>query len=288
MANAKKWTDASLRALKLPDGKREARTLIERGLYLFLRQRKDGSLAMQWQYRVQVAGARRWLSLGAFPSVGLAKAREELLKHETVHEAAKKGEADHPVITARQTRKAKLAMPTVAEVFEEWIADKRLGSPRKRGLPVRERTIEILQQNYDSDIRDRIGDAKIATITAHALRGCVDAARSRKAPGAAAMVYRTLRGLIRFAIKRGYTNGVDPMQGMENPRPYRAAEPNAANDAEILALLRALDSSRVWPSTRYAIEFQLLTGARPGEVRLATLAEMDLDGRTWTLASERV
>lgn len=288
MANAKKWTDASLRALKLPYGKREARTLVERGLYLFLRQRKDGSIAMQWQYRVQVAGARRWLSLGAFPSVGLAKAREELLKHEAVHEAAKKGEADHPVITARQTRKAMLAMPTVADAFEEWIADKRLGSPRKRGLPVRERTIEILQQNYDSDIRDRIGDSRMSTITAHALRGCVDAVRSRKAPGAAAMVYRTLRGLIRFAIKRGYTNGVDPMQGMENPRPYRAAEPNAANDAEILALLRALDSSRVWPSTRYAIEFQLLTGARPGEVRLATLSEMDLDGKTWTLPSERV
>ncbi|MBK8016418.1 MAG: DUF4102 domain-containing protein [Betaproteobacteria bacterium] len=207
MATVKKLTDSSLRGWKPEEGKTEQRKLVERGLYLFLRQRKDGTVAMQWQYRVQVAGARRWLSLGAFPAVGLAKAREELLRHEAVHEAAKKGEADHPVITARQTRKAKLAMPTVAQVFQEWIADKRLGSPRKRGLPVRERTIEILQQNYDADIGSRIGESKIATVTGTALRGCVDAARTRRAPGAAAMVYRTLRGLIRFAIKRGYISG---------------------------------------------------------------------------------
>ncbi|MBK8016419.1 MAG: site-specific integrase [Betaproteobacteria bacterium] len=53
-------------------------------------------------------------------------------------------------------------------------------------------------------------------------------------------------------------------------------------------MLRTLDSSRLWPSTRYAVEFQLLTGARPGEVRLATRSEIDLEARTWTLPSERV
>lgn len=288
MTPSRKFTDASLRALKLPEGKREARLLVERGLYLHLRLRQDGTTAKQWQYRVQLGGARRWLSLGGFPAVGLAKVREELLKHEAVRDAAKKGEADHPVITERQARKGRLAMPTVAEVFEEWIADKRLGSPRKQGLPVRERTIVILRQNYSIDIEGRIGVSKIATVTPQALRGCIDAARARKAPGAAAMVYRTLRGLTRFALKRGYIAGADPMMGIENPRPYRAAEPNAANDAEVLALLQALDASRVWPSTRYAVEFQLLTGARPGEVRLATWSEINFNMKTWTLPSERV
>ncbi len=288
MTRAKRWTDSSLRAEKLPDGVRERRVLIERGLYLHLRLRADGGTATHWQYRAQVNGSRRWLSLGAFPAVGYAKAREELLRHEVAHEAAKKGEADHPAIAARQSRKTAKAMPTVVEAFDEWIADKRLGSPKKRGEPVRERTIEILKQNFDADIRGRIGDSKIAMITPQALRGCIDVARARKAPGAAAMVYRTLRGLTRFALKRGYIPGADPMQGIENPKPYRAAEPNAANDAEILALLTALDESRVWMATRLAIEFQLLTGARPGEVRLATWSEIDLAARSWTLPRERV
>jgi len=36
------------------------------------------------------------------------------------------------------------------------------------------------------------------------------------------------------------------------------------------------------------IEFQLLTGTRPGEARLATWSEIDLDRAAWTIPSERV
>ncbi len=153
----------------MPGGKAEQRVLVEPGLYLYLRQRTGRDVAKQWQFRAQVDGIRRWLSLGAFPAVGLAKANAELLTHRTAHESAKKGEADHPVIAARFARKAAKAQPTVAEVFAEWLADKRMGSARKGGLPVRERTINVLIENFDLDIRGRIGDAKIAKV---AREGC--------------------------------------------------------------------------------------------------------------------
>ena len=68
-----------------------------------------------------------------------AKAREELLAHQRAHEAAKKGEADHPVIAARFARKAAKAQLTVVQAFDEWIGDKRPGSARKGGAPGRER-----------------------------------------------------------------------------------------------------------------------------------------------------
>lgn len=257
-------------------------------MYLFLRRRADGTRSIQWQFRAQVAGKRRWLSIGNYPAVGLAAARAELLKHEVALEAAKKGEGDHPVIVARQNRRAARTQPTVAEAFKEWIEDKQLGSPRKGGAPVRERTIHNLVQPFKGDIQARIGDARIATVTPQALRSCIDAARARKAPGAAAMVYKVLRGLTRFAIKRGYITGIDPMIGIDNPKPYRPSEPNAANDAQIVALFQLLDTSKILESTRLAIEFQLLTGARPGEVRLATWSEIDLNAKTWTLPRERV
>lgn len=285
---SKRWTDSAIRALNLPDGVNEHRVAVERGLYLFLRRRADGTRSIQWQYRAQVAGKRRWLSIGNYPAVGLAAARAELLKQEVVLEAAKKGEADHPVIVARQTRRAARTQPTVAEAFKEWIEDKQLGSPRKGGAPVRERTIHNLVQPFKGDIHSRIGDARIATVTPQALRSCIDAVRARKAPGAAAMVYKVLRGLTRFAIKRGYITGIDPMIGIDNPKPYRPSEPNTANDAQIVALFQLLDTSKILESTRLAIEFQLLTGARPGEVRLATWPEIDLEAKSWTLPRERV
>ncbi len=285
---ATKWTDAKVAAEKLSAAIDERRVLVAPGLYLHLRRRADGSLSKHWQFRAQVEGVRRWLSLGAYPAVGLAKAAEEMLAHNKAHEAAKKGEADHPVIAARFARKAARAQPTVAEAFDDWIADKKLGSARKRGAPVRQRTIDVLTENFNSDIRDRIGDAKIGKLTREAIQACIDAPRKRGAPGSAAHVYRTLRGLVNFAIKRGTIDGADPMRGIENPKPYRPAEVNAATDAELVALLRAVDGSLMWDATKLAIEFQLLTGARPVEVRLATWSEINLDRDLWVLPAERV
>ena len=93
MARATRWTDEKIKALRLPAGKAEQRVLVAPGLYLYLRQRASGEVARQWQFRAQVGGVRRWLSLGAFPSVGLGKAAVEMVAHRTAHEAAKKGDA---------------------------------------------------------------------------------------------------------------------------------------------------------------------------------------------------
>ncbi len=285
---ATKVTDAKLSALKLPAGKTEARMLVAPGLYLHMRLRANGELAKHWQYRAQVAGVRRWLSLGAYPAVALSDATEELHKHQKAHEAAKKGDADHPVIAARFARKTAVEMPSVSEVFDDWIADKRLGSKRKGGKPVRDRTVQVLRENFDADIKSRIGDAKIAKVTPEAIQACIDAPRRRGAPGSAAHVYRTLRGLVTFAIRRGLIEGADPMRGIENPRPYRPAPVNAATDTELVALLAAVDESDMHLATKLLIEFQVLTGARPGEARLATWSEMRLDREQWVIPAGRV
>ena len=114
-ARSTKVTDAKLAAMKLPKGKSEARTLIAPGLYLHLRQRVGGEVAKHWQFRAQVAGQRRWLSLGAYPAVKLAAASAELVMHQAAHQAAKKGDADHPVIAARFARAAVCDRPKTPE-----------------------------------------------------------------------------------------------------------------------------------------------------------------------------
>jgi integrase len=110
----------------------------------------------------------------------------------------------------------------------------------------------------------------------------------RNAPGSAAQVYRTLRGLVSFAIKRDYIAGLDPTRGIDNPRPYRPGPVNAANDAELVALFATLERSATWPATKLAIELQLLTGVRPGEARLASWDEIDLEKAAWHIPAERV
>ena len=78
MSRSTRWTDEKVKALKLAAGKAAQRVLVEPGLYLYVRQRSD-YVAKQWQYRVQVDGVRKWLSLGVYPAIGLARARAEML-----------------------------------------------------------------------------------------------------------------------------------------------------------------------------------------------------------------
>lgn len=288
MAKATKWTDEKLKALKLPTGKAEQRVLVAPNLYMFLRQRAAGTLGKQWQYRAQVGGTRRWLSLGSFPEVGLARANGELLQHQATQEAAKKGEADHPALVARQKRKAVQAQPTVDDAFGAWMSDKQLGSSRIGGKPVRQRTLDILRENYDSDVKRHIGESKVAKLTREAIQQCIDGPRKRGAPGAAAQVYRTLRGLVTFSIKRGFIPGADPMSGIDNPRPYKPASVVvAADDSGMATLFRVLRTTQIGASTRNAIACALLTGARPSEVRLATWAEVNFERHQWTIPAIR-
>ena len=168
------------------------------------------------------------------------------------------------------------------------VADKRLGSSRKGGRPVRERTIAILRENYNADIKDKIGDAKIGKATRVNWQDCIDAPRRRGAPGAAAHVYRTARAIVNFALKRDYIPGADPMRGIENPKPYRPAPVVAAGDAELKRLFEMLAKSSLWPSTKLAIEFQLLTGARPTEIRFATWDQMNIERQVWTIPAHLV
>lgn len=283
-----RWTDEKVRALKLPEGKKEYRAVVDVGLYIFLRAKADGSVSKQWQYRAQVHGTRRWLSLGAYPGVGLADARRELLSHQSVQTAAKKGEADHPALVARTARRKSSKEPTVTEVFEDMLADKRLGSPRTGGKPLRDRTLKILQDNFDGDIKARAGEVKISKTSQELIQSCIDAPRKRGAPGQAAQVYKTWRALVNHAKKRGLLTGRDPMDGIENPKPYRPAAVVAATDAELKTLYKVMESASISGSTRLAFELQLLTGARPDEAVGAPLAEFDLPNRLWRLPADRV
>ncbi len=286
MTKATRWTDEKIKAVKLPDGKKEKRVLVAPGLYLFTRAKRGGALSKQWQYRAQVDGKRRWLSLGSYPAVGLAQAATERQTHEKAHQAALKGEADHPVIAAQLQRLVIREQPTVAEAFDEWMADKRLGSPRKGGKPVREKTIKILQDVFDRDIADHIGAVKMTSVSQQSIRTCIDAPRKRGSPSMAGHVYKTMRGLINFGIGRGYITGADPMRGIENPAPYQPKPPNAAKDIEIVTFFKVFEAAQVWPGTRLAASLQIYTGARPGEVLKARWEHVDLEKRIWTIPED--
>jgi len=285
MAKAAHWTDTKLEALRPFSGKSERRASIDNSLYLRLRDRPQrGGLSRTWEYRAQIDGKRKYLSLGEYSRAqGLAWARAKLATLHGKEDQARKGEADHPAITERHKRGVSKSDPTVAELFDRWIADLRL-------LKRRASTISLQGQNFDGDIRNRIGDAKVSKLDADALRACVNAPKKRGRLGQAAQVYKTLRGLLSYAIAEGYIKA-DPMAAVKNPKPYNPQQggANAAEDSDIVALYKTLDGdSLAFRTVKLAIKFQLLTGTRPTEAREAVWAEIDSTEKIWRLPAERV
>lgn len=286
MAKATHWTDTKLEALKPLPGKTERRVCIDSSLYLRLRDRPQrGGLSRTWEYRAQVNGKRKYLSIGEYAGKqGLAWARTKLATLHGQEDEARKGEADHPAITERHKRVGSKSDPTVATLFDLWLADMRLQGRRPN-------TISLQVRNFDGDIRSRIGDAKVAQLDADALRACINAPKKRGSLGQAAQVYKTLRGLISFAITEGYLKA-DPMAAVKNPKPYnpKQGSANAAEDRDIVTLYKMLaaEGSGVFLSVKLAIEFQLLTGTRPTETREAVWSEIDATESVWRIPAERV
>ena len=56
---------------------------------------------------------------------------------------------------------------------------------------------------------------------------------------------------------------------------------------EAAAVIRKVRASTALPAARLALEFLVLTAARWGEVRWAKWAEIDLDGKVWTVPAGR-
>jgi integrase len=289
VARAVRWTDEKVKALKLPSGKAEQRTLVAPGLYMYVRGRAGGGLSKQWQYRVQLDGKRRWLSLGGYPEVGLAQAERERMRHETVRQAARKGEAEHPAIAARKERTTLKANPLVKDAFVDWLARKALSSPRLGGKPVKPRTLALHRESFE-DVLPEIGEYQVGRLTGADLQRCIDRPLNRGSPGAARLVYKALRDFISYCMKKQYIHDTapDPMRNIDNPSPYRPQRPNAANDDEIIFLLRAVDSSGMDDSTKRIIEFGLLTGLRPGEARHLRWDQVRLDESLVLLSAEDV
>ena len=58
--------------------------------------------------------------------------------------------------------------------------------------------------------------------------------------------------------------------------------------AQVAAVLERIRQARVWPATKLAFEFLVLTAARSGDVRHATWNEIDLGGAVWIVPAERI
>ncbi len=221
-----------------------------------------------WIVMYRHQGRKRRMTLGTYPSLGVADARDQAktVLHEVAHDKDPAGEK-------QAARKAE----SFAELAHEYI--ERHAKPNKRSW-FKDQSI------LDRDLLPRFGHRKAAEISRRDILALMDEIVERGAPIAANRTLEIVRKIFNWGISRDIVE-FNPCHGVKKPSQERQRDRVLA-DSEIAVFWTGLENAAMSPLTRLALKFQLATAQRKGEVAGAKWDEFDLDGAVWTIPAIRV
>lgn len=224
-----------------------------------------------WRLRYRFSGKAKMLSLGVYPDVGLKEARDR-------REAARKLLANG--IDPSEHRKA--AKATMAEraansfevVAREWYAKHAPNWAEHHGNRIIRR--------FERDIFPWIGGKPIAEISAPDLLGVVRRIEERGALETAHRALGNCGQVFRYAVATGRAER-DPSSDLRGALPPVKGEHFAAttDPKRVGEILRALDAYQGTLTVRCALRLAPLVFVRPGELRKAEWADIDMDAGEW-------
>ncbi len=236
------------------------------GLYLVVQP----SGVKSWATRYRHAGVPRKLTLGAYPLLSLAAAREKAREALRAVAEGRDPAAERTAATAPTER----ARHTFGAVAADYV--KRHAKAHHRTWQETERLLvkADLAAWRDRDIRE-IGRRDVLDM--------LDAVLERGAGVQANRLLTRLKPFFVWAVERGVLTS-SPVEGLRPPSPETARD-RVLSDDELRAVWRAAE--RIGYPFGAAVQLLVLTGCRRSEVLEAEWSEFDVDGRTWTILRER-
>ncbi|AOW12985.1 integrase [Hydrogenophaga crassostreae] len=267
-------TDAQCRNATCPPEKRHVRLTDSGGMYLQVNP--NGS--KRWFLKYRIAGKEKQLALGKYPAVGLTAARR-------ARDAVKlqRAEGVDPV-QARMVKQLKATNPagdTFKVVALEWF-DKQAGEWSEAHAKRSKRQLE-------RDLFPWIGERRLVEIEPVELLATLRKVEQRGAVETADRGLMLARQIWRYGVATGRV-GRDITGDLKGAlSPYRGTHFAAITDpAKLGALILAIRSYKGGPIVRAALQLAPMLFQRPGELRGATWAEIDLDAALWTIPAARM
>jgi len=258
-------TDTAIRNAKPAD---KARKLFDGG-GLYLEVAPSGG--KWWRLKYRYGGKEKRLSLGVYPDVSLKDARERR------DEARKLLANDIDPSEHRQAQKAAKedrAANSFEVVAREWHA---------KHLPTwTEKHAETIIRRLELNVFPWLGGKPIADITAPQLLQVIRRIEERGALETAHRVLGCCGQVFRYAVATGRAER-DPSGDLRGALPPVKSQHFAAvtEPDQIAAVLRAIDGYEGTLPVRCALRLAPLVFVRPGELRKAEWADIDLDAAEW-------
>jgi integrase len=230
-----------------------------------------------WRLKYRFENKEHRLALGAYPEISLADARQR-------REEARRQVA-HGIDPGAVRKAQKQAEAEELETFEiiarEWHT--RFAPTWTPGHAV------TILSRLERDLFPWIGPRPIAEIKAPELLAVLRRVEARGALESAHRI-RTISGQVfRYAVATGRAER-DPSGDLRGALPQPGEKHLAAitDPKEVAPLLRAIDGYQGGLVTKCALRLAPLVFVRPGELRHAEWAEVDLDDAAWNIPAHKM
>jgi len=263
-------TDILVRNAK--PGPKAIRLKDERGLYLEVAP-TGGKL---WRLRYWIGSKENRISLGRYPDISLREARERR------DEARKLIANGINPSESRKEQKAEAVQDalTFEAVAREW--HDRTNASHSEGHKAR------VIRDLERDAFPFLGDKPIVGITSHEILATVKMIEERGAPETGRRVLQIIGAVFRYAVINLYCT-YDPAAVLRGviPPPKKRHYATLTDPREVAGLLRAIDTYRGSFLTQAALKLLAYTFVRPGEIRHAEWAEIDVEAREWRIPAAK-
>ncbi|MBC2710223.1 MAG: integrase arm-type DNA-binding domain-containing protein [Desulfosarcina sp.] len=230
-----------------------------------------------WRFKYRFGGKEKLLSLGTYPEVTLAQARER--RHETRRQVA-------DGIDPGQVRKAqKAARESTDNTFEvvarEWYGKFEVNWAPGHAVKIKGR--------LENDVFPYIGARPILEIKAPELLMVLRRIESRGALDSAHRARTTCSQIFRYAVATGRAER-DPAADLRGALPPAQSKhlPAITDPKKVAGLLRAIDGYEGSFVTKCALRIAPLLFVRPGELRHMEWTEIDLEAAEWNIPQEKM
>ena len=229
-----------------------------------------------WRLAYRFEGKQKLLALGIYPSVSLAKARQS---RDDAKRLLSKGL--DPGAERRLCAQADANSSTFRILADEYVAKLKREGRTDATLTKTEWLLGFAKAEF--------GDEPIRGIGAPAVLRVLQKLEARERYESARRLRSTIGSVFRYAIATARAEA-DPTYALQGALTQVRAIPRAAITESLRfgALLRAIDTFDGQPGVRIALQLMALLFPRPGELRLATWSEFDLERGVWSIPATRM
>ena len=245
------------------------------GLGLYLHVKTAGKY---WRMSYRFLGKQKTLALGVYPAVSLAKARA---RRDKARELLADGMDPSTAKRDEKQAKATAQANTFEAVAEQWLQ----ATAANRAAITQDKVTNWLKK----DVYPYIGAMPIATIGPRDVLAAVRKMEARQVFDSAKRINQICGQVFRYAVAEGTAERdvTADLRGalQQAPKTHYAAitDPKQAGD-----LMRSIFAYTGHPCTLAALKLSPLLFVRPGELRTAEWAEMDLEAAEWRIPGSKM